>query len=214
MFRSRTPAAITAEDYGCPHWGICWELSWVRGGDALRLFTWWHASLSWQSRYDTRIGRRFKKVYVYLLEFKMKLFHLLLCVAFLVVVMDSAHAKNWRRAKGNLYMTRYEDTDGNTLNDIDAGNRVIRINADLRKSSNTKGVKTKCKDTKRLKQRSCRSVYYYNISGQGDCLYVTQTTMHNFTSSSRNIYAYAQAVVQCPTGWAAYFAAEGEVRRS
>ena len=128
--------------------------------------------------------------------------------------IDDAYAKNWRRAKGTLYMTRYEDSMGNTLEDLPPSDRVIRINADLRKSTNVKGIKTKCKDTKRLKQRSCRSVYYYNTASYGRCLYITDHTMHNFTSNSRNIYSYLEALVQCPNGISAYFAGEGEIRRS
>jgi hypothetical protein len=144
----------------------------------------------------------------------MKCIKSILCIAVLLVVHESAHAQNWRRAKGNLYMTRYEDTTGAVLEDLPAAGRVIRLNVDLRRNSNVKGVKTKCKDVKRLKQRSCRSVYYYNIQGQGDCFYITESTMYNFTSASRNLYAYIEAIVQCPTGFRAYVAAEGEIRRS
>jgi len=144
----------------------------------------------------------------------MKFLKFVYCIVVLLVATDSAYANKWRRAKGNLYMTRYEDTAGNTLADLDSASRVIRIDVDLRRTSRVRGIKTKCKANRRLRQESCRSVYYYNIPGEGRCLYVLQTTMHNFTSTSRNIYAFLESIAQCPSGFAAYAAAEGEIRRS
>jgi hypothetical protein len=48
----------------------------------------------------------------------MKLVYVVLCVIALLATTDSAHARNWRRAKGKIYLTRYEDTTGKTLSDL------------------------------------------------------------------------------------------------
>lgn len=125
---------------------------------------------------------------------------LLSVVALLLILTESAQAKDWRRAKGTLYFTAYADSDGYTLNDLPQSARVLRINRDLRRSSNVNGIKSSCKDVKRLKQRVCKSFYYYTITGHGSCLFMTQGTIYNYTSASRNLYMYLEGVVQCPTG--------------
>lgn len=138
----------------------------------------------------------------------------LVCVVVVVMTMDAAHAKTWRRAKGTLYVTRYQDSSGATLENLSPEARVIKLDMDLRRRSNKRGVKTVCKDVKRLRQRMCRSVSYQSVKGHGKCLYVLQSTAHNFTSSSPNIYTYLEMAVQCQSGRSVYLAAEGEVRRS
>lgn len=90
----------------------------------------------------------------------MKILHVIVAVVAVVSCADVAHATNWRRARGVLAMTYYEDNFGNFLDSVPEANRRMVIDADLRRSSNTRGVQTSCKDVRRLKQRTCVSRYY------------------------------------------------------
>jgi hypothetical protein len=132
----------------------------------------------------------------------------------ILAVASPAHATNWRRAKGTLRMTYYSDNTGGTIDSIPLSGRRISINADLRKSSSKDGIKTACKDNKAVKQRVCTSSYYYEIQGNGSCLYETKMIFNNFTSTSRRLQAFYEGSMYCPTGVEAYAQYSGTITRS
>jgi hypothetical protein len=140
------------------------------------------------------------------------------CLIFFLAIffgfVEPAAAKEWRRARGVLYVTSYRDSRGNTEDDMSLEERRLLLDLDLRNRANNRGVKSSCRDTRRLNQRTCLSTYLYEISGEGQCTYQTRTVLYNFSSRNRNIYAFIEAGIQCPTGYLASLTAEGEIRRS
>lgn len=139
----------------------------------------------------------------------------LLSVIFVVLLCQTpAMAKDWKRAKGTLYVTYYEDNYGYTIYDLPASSLVIKVDVDLRNSSRVKGVKTKCRDNRAVKQRVCTLEYRYEIQGHGSCLYNMKAILNNYFSSSKSIYMYLETLVQCPSGYIMYMNADGNIRRS
>lgn len=137
----------------------------------------------------------------------------LFCFSMFVFWVDTADAANWRRAKGTLKVIYYEDSDGYFLDDLPESSRRLPIDQNLRSNSNSNNIKSSCRDNKRLRQRRCKSEYYYEIKGQGNCFYNNSTVLYNYTSKSRNIFVNLKSSILCPTG-SIYIEAEGEVRRS
>lgn len=138
----------------------------------------------------------------------------LLSLIIVFAATSSAQAQVWTRARGVLIMAYFEDNLGHSISDIDPANRSIPINANLRRKSNERGIQTSCTTNAALKQRVCNSTYYYELPGNGSCLYTTKMILNNFTSTSRKIQAFFEALAQCPSGYAAYAQYSGRITRS
>ena len=111
-------------------------------------------------------------------------------------------------------MTYYTDSSGGTIDNIPAADRKIVINSDLSRTSSKNGIKTKCKDNKAVEQRVCTSSYYYEVQGNGSCLYTTKMILNNFTSSRRKLKVYYEGGFVCPTGVEGYAQYNGTITRS
>lgn len=142
----------------------------------------------------------------------MKKKELCACLVILSLIFcPPAYAITWTRVKGTLYITYFEDSDGNTIDALPASDRIIRINE---KINNAPGIKSKCKTNKALQQKVCNQTYYYEVQGQGSCRYERKIIYNKFTSTSRKIVTYIEAAMTCPSGYGAYFLASGTLRRS
>lgn len=135
-------------------------------------------------------------------------------VAIVFSFAPPATAANWKRARGVLNMTYYEDNLGGTIDQLSPQTRSISLNLDLRNASEKNGVKTSCKDNKAVKQRVCRSTYFYEVQGNGSCLYATKSIINNYTSRSRRLDLYYEVAFRCPTGASGYAQYYGIVTRS
>ncbi len=124
-----------------------------------------------------------------------------------------AQAVNWTRASGTLNMTYFESNLGETIDDIDPNNRRIVIRANIRDRSSSGGIRTTCRTNRATKQRVCNSSYYYEVVGNGSCLYETTSIFNNYTSSSRRLQTYYEVTVTCPSGYAAYLQYSGIITR-
>ena len=125
-----------------------------------------------------------------------------------------AHAINWTRASGTLNMTYFESSQGETIDDIYPNNRRIVIRSNTSDRSSSDGIRTTCRTNRATKQRVCNSRYYYEVQGNGSCLYVTKGIFNNYTSSTRKLQMYYEVVVTCPSGYAAYAQYYGRITRS
>lgn len=132
-------------------------------------------------------------------------------VVFSLIFCSPAYAITWTRVKGTLYMTYFEDSYGNTIDTLPASARQLKIN---QKITNAPGIKSKCKTNKALQQKVCDETYYYEIQGQGSCLFKRKIIYNKFTSTSRKIDTYLEAAMTCPSGYGAYMLANGTLRRS
>jgi hypothetical protein len=111
-------------------------------------------------------------------------------------------------------MTYFESNLGETIDDIYPENRRIVIRVNIKDRSFKDGIKTTCRTNRATKQRVCKSSYYYEVVGNGNCRYVTNTIINNYTSTSRKLKVDYEAAITCPSGYAAYAQHYGRITRS
>ena len=124
-----------------------------------------------------------------------------------------ADAQRFTRLKGVLKVTYFEDSLGTTLADLPTSSRRVIINERISRSP-APGIRQTCSDNKAMKQRVCTQRYNFEVQGQGSCKYVRKIIFNNWSSSSRTLVAYFEVAAICPSGYAAYFLADGSLRRS